>query len=63
MVGYNPVKILINVLLPAPLCPNKAKISFLYKLKETPLSAFFPSSKILWIFFIFKVSVGLVLFI
>ena len=60
MVGYNPDNILNNVLFPAPLCPNNAKISFLYKLKDTLLRAFLLSSKILVIFFIFKVSFGLV---
>ena len=47
VVGYNPVKIFIKVLFPAPLCPNKANISFLYKLNETPFRALLPSSNIL----------------
>ena len=45
--GYNPVNILIKVLFPAPLCPNKTNISFLYKLKDTPFKAFLPPSNVL----------------
>ena len=32
---------LISVVLPAPLCPNKTKISFLNKSKVTPSNTFF----------------------